>query len=102
MMTRRIPIRYTTLGVFDIISTFDSALAVKAKKLAVADYVFYDYVPNMNPSDVLFESMYAKSIINGVSATDISSLYERVDIKERSITVNDAIPIFEDVSIVKL
>jgi hypothetical protein len=72
------------------------------RTVSAADYIVYDYVPSMSPNDVLFESMYANSVISGVSAADVYTLYERVDIVKRSIVANDAAVVFDSASVVRL
>ena len=121
LFQRRVPIVYKTLSVLDIVAVRDSASVVPIKvvsvldvvpvadrvdvkniAVSVSDYVVYDYVPSMSPSDILFESMYASNAVNGVSVADVYTLYERVDIIKRSIAVNDVVAVFENASAVKL
>jgi len=97
-----IPVRYLTLDVADVLAVSDSAVSKAKKTVSVFDYVMYDYVPSMSPSDILFESMYANSAVNGVSATDVYTLYEHVRVIKRSVVVNDMVAMFENVSAVKL
>jgi len=97
----RIPIRYLRLSIADTQAVADSASVVKIKIVSVSDYVIYDYVPSMNPNDILFMSMYSNSAISGISATDIYAFYERVDIVNRSVVASDSVAIFESISVVK-
>ncbi|ADJ54252.1 hypothetical protein HAV1_gp29 [Hyperthermophilic Archaeal Virus 1] len=90
-----------TVLALDKLGVSDFAVSIARKTLSVSDYVIYDYVPSINPNDILFMSMYSNSAISGISAADIYAFYERVDIVNRSIVASDSVAIFESISVVK-
>jgi len=85
MLTRRVPIRYLTLSVSDGVVVADYAVA---KNIVHAyDYIIYDYVPNMSPSDIRYISLYANVGMRSISVFDRVPMYESVWVGPRVITI---------------
>jgi len=66
----------------------DSASAVPIKMVDASDYVVYDYVPSMSPSDIRYRSLYANVGMRTISVFDKVVPYESVWVGSRVITVN--------------
>ena len=83
-----VPISYVALSVFDIISLPDSASVVVRKVVSASDFIMYDYVPSMSPSDIRYRSLYANVGMRTISVLDRMTLYESVWVGPRVVTVN--------------
>jgi hypothetical protein len=95
-------IRYLIVKISDYVGISDFATPVVGRSVSVNDYVVYDYVPSMSPNDILFGSMYANHTISGLSAADVYTLHDSVDIAKMSIVSNDVAVVFDSASAVKL
>ena len=97
MLAYRVRPRYLTLSVSDVISTtdyvaytktyspisisdynliYDYMSVAKRKSISVYDKMGYDYVPNQNPSDIHFMSIYPNPTTHSILVSDYGVLYD--------------------------
>ena len=121
LFRRKTPIRYLTLSTLDTISVLDYTSLIKINELTALDsvnvddyanirsiavhafdYVAYDYVPHVPPSEIRYLSLYANIGIRTISVFDRIIAYESawVGPKASAIHVNDYL-IRDSVVIVK-
>jgi hypothetical protein len=66
----------------------DSASVATIKTISVADYIIYDYVPHVPPSDIRYRSLYTNVGIRTISVFDRIAPYESIWVGPRVITVH--------------
>jgi hypothetical protein len=107
LFQRRVPVVYKTLSVLDVVAVKDSASVILIKvvsvldvvpvadrvdvkniAISVSDFIMYDYVPGMSPSDIRYRSLYANVGMRTISVLDRITPYESVWVGPRVITVN--------------
>jgi len=76
MLAYRVRPRYLTLSVSDYKLVYDYMPVAKGKSVSVYDKMGYDYVPNMNPSNVHFMSIYPNPNTYGILVSDYGVLYD--------------------------
>jgi hypothetical protein len=97
-----IPVRYLTLDVTDVLAVSESASVGKSSVVSASDYIVYDYVPSMSPSDVRYRSLYANVGMRTISVFDNIAPYESVRIVPRAVHAYDVVKVWENVNIVRL
>jgi hypothetical protein len=107
LFRRRIPVRYLTLSVSDsvpvldfasivgikVVSVFDAVVvadyaAVRNIAVRADDYVLYDYVAHIPPSNIRYRSLYANVGMRTISVFDKITLYESVWVGPRVVAVH--------------
>jgi len=101
LFQRRVPIVYKTLSVLDVVTVADY-VDVKNIAVSVSDYVMYDYVPSMSPSDIRYRSLYANVGMRIISVFDRITPYESVRVVPRAVHAYDIVVVWENVNIVRL
>ena len=76
MLAYRVRPRYLTLSVSDYKLVYDYMPVAKGKSVSVYDKMGYDYVPNMNPSNIHFMSIYPNPTTYGILVSDYGVLYD--------------------------
>jgi len=107
LLRRRVPIVYKTLSVLDVVAVKDGvsvipikvvsvldvvpvadSVDVKSIAISVSDFIMYDYVPGMSPSDIRYRSLYANVGMRTISVYDRITPHESVWVGPRVVTVN--------------
>jgi len=76
MLAYRVRPRYLTLSVSDYKLVYDYMPVAKGKSVSVYDKMGYDYVPNMNPDNVHFMSIYPNPSVFSILVSDYGVLYD--------------------------
>jgi len=100
MLAYRVRPRYLTLSVSDYNLIYDYMSVAKGKSISVYDKMGYDYVPNMNPSDIRFISIYPNPTTYGILVSDYGVLYDSaIAVRPyKPVVVLDAIGVKDGVS----
>jgi len=101
MLAYRVRPRYLTLSVSDYNLIYDYIPVAKGKSVSVYDKMGYDYVPNMNPSDIRFISIYPNPTTYGILVSDYSISYDSaIAVRPyKPVVISDIIGVNDGVSI---
>jgi hypothetical protein len=81
-------VRMISIPAYDYQLVYDSVSAVLIKTITASDYIIYDNVPSINPSDIRYISLYANVGMRTVSVFDRIAPYESAWVGPRVITVH--------------
>jgi len=91
MYDSAVPVRYAVLSVFDIVSLPDSASVVARKVVSASDFIMYDYVPNMSPSDIIYKGLYSNPRTYGLSVSETGVVYDSAAVVKKTLDVLDKV-----------
>ena len=79
---------------------YDEIVAAKPNTLSVYDKMGYDYVPNQNPSNVHFMSIYPNPSVFGILVSDYGVLYDSASAVRpyKPVVISDIIGVNDGVS----
>jgi hypothetical protein len=100
MLAYRVRPRYLTLSVSDYKLVYDYMPVAKGKSVSVYDKMGYDYVPNMNPSNVHFMSIYPNPTTYGILVSDYGVSYDSATAVRpyKPVVISDIIGVNDGVS----
>ena len=90
MFQRRVPVVYKTLSVADVLA-LDSASVIVRKVVSVSDFIMYDYVPSMSPSDIIYIGLYSNPGTYGLSVSETGIVYDSAAVVKKALYVLDKV-----------
>ena len=90
LFQRRVPVVYKTLSVADVL-VLDSASVIVRKVVSVFDFIMYDYVPSMSPSDIIYIGLYSNPGTYGLSVSETGIVYDSAAVVRRTLNAFDKV-----------